>query len=335
MNSTALVPIRENQSDALPARARVDVITAGANRGARLMQPAFQEFNRASNRFTLAPIYTDPVPERAQLLVREAETRGLPARAIEARVAEVLPIREFKHHPLIVSVDNAEAIAQALETVTLAERPVLIYFLIRLPNEELLGFRAVLQAGDEEHQRAGVRFFRALAHVTARSGAAAVLGAQGRPEHLALEMAYRAWFAEHMKANLTKIVAHIKPENDPFEVTVNGRETMTLLMHDSLSGWADPSALAREVVETPIAAIARGRDFAVAEIGPEALRFHIVRVRALDGKPAIEAAAVVDADAYRAADTERRERAQRDVEQALQRAALFTLSRTLPIFTTD
>ena len=335
MTTNALVRVSEIVANSSPERARVDVLTGGANRGARLMQPAFQEFNRASNRFTLAPIYADPVPERAALLVREAAKRGVSARAIEARVEEVLPAREFKHLPLILSVDNAEAIATALESVVLAERPVLIYFLIRLPNEELLGFRAVLQRGDEEHLQVGARFFRKLAHVTARSGAAAILGAEGRPEHLAIEPAYRKWFADHMNANLTKIVAKIRPESDPFEITTDGKTTMSLLMHERQDDWSDPSVLAREVVDSPATAIARGRDFAVAEIGPDALRLHIVRVRALDGKPAIEAAAVVDAEAYQAADAERRDRARREAEQALQRAERHALSRTQPVFTTD
>jgi len=121
-------------SNETPQRARVEVLTAGANRGARLMQPAFAEFNRASNRFTLSPVYADPVPDRAAALVREATSRGIPARGVEARVEEILPSREFKHLPLILSVDNPEAIATALETAVLAERPVLIYFLIRLPS---------------------------------------------------------------------------------------------------------------------------------------------------------------------------------------------------------
>jgi hypothetical protein len=55
----------------------------------------------------------------------------------------------------------------------------------------------------------------------------------------------------------------------------------------------------------------------------------------LDGKPAIEAAAVVDAEAYQAADVERRDRARREAEQALQRAERHALSRTQPVFTTD
>ncbi len=328
-------PVRTPSKPTPPKRTKVEVLTAGANRGARLMQPAFEAFNRASNRFTLATVYADPVPERASSLVIEAERRGIPARGVEARVEEVLPSREFKHLPLILSVDNPETIAKALETAILAERPILIYFLIRLPNDELLGVRAVLQEGDEERQQLAARFFRRLAQVTARSGAAAVLGAEGRPEHLALEAAYRQWFADHMNANLTKIVAKIRPESDPFEVTTDGQTTMPLLMRESPEGWRDPSVLAREIVEQPTDPITRGHDFTVGEIGPDGIRFHVARMRALDGKPAIHSAAVVDPKTYEAADAERQERVQREAQEALQRAERQTVSRTQPVFTTD
>lgn len=80
MTTNALVRVSEIDANTSPERARVDVLTGGANRGARLMQRAFQEFNRASNRFTLAPIYADPVPERAA-----PGTGGGQARRVGAR----------------------------------------------------------------------------------------------------------------------------------------------------------------------------------------------------------------------------------------------------------
>lgn len=314
--------------------ARVEVLTAGANRGARLMQPAIAAFNRVSTRFALTPLYVDPVPERAMSLAREGVARGVASRAIEARIEEVLPRRDEDTFPLIVSVDNAAAVASALEAAG-DERPVLIYFLVRMPNDELLGIRGVLQEGDGESRELGARFFRKLAEVTARSGAAAVVGNQGRPEHLALEPAYRAWFAAHMHANMTKLVARTQPESDPFEVTMDGRKTMSLMLKDSRGGWTDPSELARAVVEHPSMPITRGRDFVVGEIGPDGVRLHVLRVRATDGKPAINASAIVSPDAYRAADAERREAIRRELAAALARAERQTVTRTRPVFTTD
>jgi len=333
MNTSTAMKYDERTACVGPAT--IEVITGGANRGARLMQPSIEQFNRASNRFTLAPIYTDPVPERANHLVRAAQSRGVPARALEARLEEVLPLPNMLQLPVIIHVDNAGAIASALDNINLSQRSVLIYFFVRMPNEELLGIRAVLQNGDQQYQELGVRFFRSLADVTARSGASAVVGADGRPEHVMLESRYRAWFAEHMHSNVPKIIAHTRPENDPFEVTTNGQKTMTLMLKDAAHGWSDPSALAREIVDQPASPIARGRDFAVGEIGPDGIRLHIVRVRATDGKPAIRAAAVVDLDAYRTADLERRERARRELQEALERAERQTISRRRPVFTTD
>jgi hypothetical protein len=314
---------------------QVEVITAGANRGARQMQPAIETFNRTSERFTIAPVYVDPVPQRAMQLVRSAHGCGIPAKAIEGRLDEVLATPRINLMPIIISVDNAASIASALDVIDLNVRPVLIYFLVRLPNEQLLGLRAVLQRGDEDVQRLAAEFFKSLAFVTARSGASAVLGADGRPAHIQLEAVYRAWFAQHMHANVPKIIAGTRPETDPIEVTLDGRTTMTLMLQDATAGWSDPSTLARHVVDEPSSPISRGRDFAVAEIGRDGIRLHIVRLRATDGKPAIGAAAVVDVDAYRAADAERRERARRELLAAVERAERETISRRRPIFTTD
>jgi hypothetical protein len=324
-----------NEQSVFPERRRIEIITAGANRGARLMQPSIEGFNRASERFTIAPVYVDPVPQRANQLVVAARERGIAAKSVEGRLDEVLAMPVMINMPIIISVDNAAAIASALDVINLRERPVLIYFLVRMPNEQLLGVRAVLQDGDEAVQRLGAEFFKNLAFVTARSGAAAVLGDGGRPEHIMLEAVYRAWFANHMHSNVTKIIAHTRPENDPLEVTLDGQTTMMLMLKDSTTGWSDPSALARHVVEQPSSPITRGRDFAVAEIGRDSIRFHIVRLRATDGKPAIGAAAVVDLDAYRAADVERRERARRELLAAVERAERETISRRRPVFTTD
>lgn len=314
---------------------KIEVITAGANRGARMMQPAIEVFNQASERFTLAPVYVDPVPQRANQLVRSAHARGIPATGIEGRLDEVLSEGRLNTRPLIISVDNAASIASALETIDLKIRPVLIYFLVRMPNDQLLGIRAVLQRGDEDLERLAAEFFKSLAFVTARSGASAVLGAEGRPAHIQLEAVYRNWFATHMHANVPKIIAGTRPESDPIEVTLDGNTTMTLMLQDATAGWSDPSTLARRVVAEPASPISRGRDFAVAEIGRDGIRLHVVRLRATDGKPAIGAAAVVDADAYRAADAERRERARRELLAAVERAERETLSRRRPVFTTD
>lgn len=73
----------------------------------------------------------------------------------------------------------------------------------------------------------------------------------------------------------------------------------------------------------------------IGEVGSEGIRFHVVRLRATDGKAAIRAAAVVDPHAYRAADVQRRERLRREALDALRHAEQQTVSRTRPVYTTD
>ncbi len=326
LTSSARIPSFETRS-------HIEVLAGGAGRGAGLMQPAIADFNRASARFALAPVYVDPVPERALALVREGTRRGVPARAVEARIEEVLSSEDHARSPLIVSVDNPHAVASALESAE--GRPILVYLLVRMPNRELMGIRVVIRSDDDQERALAARFFRALGSVTARSGASAVLGVDGRPEHIALEPAYRAWFAEHMQSNMTKLVANTAPENDPLEVTFDGRKTMSLMVKESGATWSDPSELARAIVEHPLMPIMRGRDFAIGELGPDGVRVHVLRVRATDGKPAIRARAVVTPDAYRAAEAEEREAIQRELAAAMDRAAEATLGLALAILTTD
>ena len=315
-------------------RAVVEVLTAGANRGARLMQGSIANFNRTSTRFELAPIYVDPVPERAMTLAREGRSHGLTAVSHEAQIEEVLTSElHNRNTPMVVSIDSPEGIASALTSAP--NRPVLVYLLVRMPSQELVGMRIVIRPHEEEVRQTAIRFFRALSRVTARSGAAAVIGPQGRPEHMALEGAYRAWFGSHMQANMTKLVSGTAPENDSFEVTWNGRDTMPLLVRESPHAFRDPSELAHSVVEHPSQPLLRGKDFSVAEIGREGIRLHVVRLRATDGKPALRGSAVVSPDAYRLASAERRQRIQSELAAILAKAAAATLLLTLPVMTTD
>src|SRR5205823_8461816 len=174
--SSTHIPSSDSRSD-------VEVTVSGAHHGARLMQPAIADFNRTSARFALAPTYVDPVPERALALVREGATRGIRARAVEARIEEVLSADDHVRSPLIVSVDNPHAVASALEKA--AGRPILVYLLVRMPSQELMGIRVVIQSDDDPERALAARFFRALGKGTARSGASVVIGVNGRPAHAA------------------------------------------------------------------------------------------------------------------------------------------------------
>lgn len=330
--SAALVPTEITSGSS--TRSSAPLVVAGAHRGARLMQPTISAFNRTSDRFVLVPTYVDPLPDRAAALARSAGEQGVEARAIEAHIEEVLGRAEARA-PIVLSVDTARTIANVLRDVELDAHPVLIYFLVRMPNLQLLGLRATLQADDEPLRDLACEFFDRLSFVTTRSGASAILGGQGRAEHIAVEPLYRRWFADHMVQNLPRVVVGVQPENDPFEITLDGHTTMSLMLRRSAETWADPLEIATEMVREPQNPIHRGRDFGVAETGPDGIRLHTVRIRATDGRVAVRAAAVIDEREYVTAEQERLERARREAVEALRVAERQTLSRTRPVYTTD
>ena len=84
----------------------------------------------------------------------------------------------------------------------------------------------------------------------------------------------------------------------------------------------------RYLIEIDVRRPASGGETAFVAVAGERL---IVRL----GIEQFRAAAVVDPETYEAADTERRERARRETQQALQRAERHSVSRTQPVFTTD
>ena len=312
------------------ARRPVPFYVGGSGRGATLLQESTLDVNRASERISAKPVYVDPVPGRAHQLAERGIAMGIQAEHREARIEELLNgLDRQQLAPLVMNVDQPGALAGALELSAGQPQPVLGYLLVRMPNGALYGIRFAIGADEEPIKRTAALLFGQLAEVTARSGASFVVGADGRPEHVAAESAYRHWFAQHMTANLPKAFAGIEADNNPIEVTPDGTTTWALLVRDSRTGWADPQALAADVVAHPETPIVRGEDFAIGEAGPDGIRVHRVRLRKTDGKVAVRGIAALDPESIEA------ERVRRMAEEALRRAAYDTVTRTNPVYTTD
>lgn len=313
-------------------RALVPIRVGGAHRGARLLQPALAAYNQDSSEHELAIEYVDPVPGRAPETAAEARRLGLTATYREARIEDVIEA-EQQAGLLVFTLDRPAATARGLAAAASNGCAVTGGMLIAVPTGTLFGFGMVLPAEDSESKRLGSLFMDQLDRVTARRGASAVFGERGRPEHIAAEPAYRHWFASLMTSNLPKLVTGLEPEASPFSLTPDGRITLALLITDNRTGWAEPAELAKEIVSDPPQPLVRGEDFAVGEIGPDGIRIHIVRLRKLDGKVALQASAVIDRASVDAAVEQ--ERLERLAERALMRAKRSTMTRTFPAVITD
>lgn len=319
---------------AVPAPKRtVTVLNGGANRGARENLRAFAEFNRDSTRTAIVPVYVDPLGGRAFAMKEEAERQGVAARAVESRLEDIVDAEGTEDtSPLqLFNLDRASAIAHVLRATEATHRATLGYLLLKLPSGRLWAVRFVLEPHDQLARENAIAFFERLAAVSERSSSGAILGESADPAHVLAEPAIRRWFADHTKLNLVKILSGIEPATNAFEVTMNGSETLQLVIAVR-NEWTDPPALAEQIVANPSAPLRRGTRFLLAEVAPDGIRFHDVR-RRTDDRVTVGSAEVVDRDAV---DTKvRSDEANRVAAEALAKATRETLSRRNPVTTTD
>lgn len=323
------------------------VVIGGAHRGALENIPAFVEFNRSSQALALVPIYADPSPGRARELAQEAERRGVAARGVEGRVEDIDSVPSIDANSvLVLNLDRARAIANALKSIEKTPRAVLGYLLVKLPSGKLWAVRFVLEAHDDAARKQAIAFFERLGDVSERNSSAAILGEAADPAHALVEPAIRRWFGDHTKRNIAKLAAGVEPASAAFEVTSDGQTTLPLLVAIR-DDWSDPGALADGLIANPASPIRKGTQLVVAEVTPHGIRFHSVRRRTDDrvtvgGVEVIDRAAVEAQSAHAVQRLDRlpphvadEDAARREAAEVLARAARETLSRRNPALTTD
>jgi len=323
------------------------VIVGGAHRGALAGLSVFEDYNRDSAE-SLSPTFADVLPGRARALAAEATRRGVPSRAFEGRVEDLVrtPILPATA-PVILHVDRASAIAGTLRAVRGQERAVLGYLVLRLPSGRLWGLRFVVEPGDEVTREGAELLFERIAAVSERGGADGIFGQGSDPADSLAEPVLRRSFTDHAKANLAKIVSGVEPAADPVEVCTIEGDAHPVFPHIA-EAWGNPQTLGRAIVDSPSTPIRRGRDFVVAESTPAGIRFHDLRLRH-DTRLAVRGAETLDLAAVEAALGRRdalvpagRETSDGSLEAllapltaALSRAERITVSRSNPVRTTD
>jgi hypothetical protein len=294
----------------------------GLNRGGRHAMDTINAFNQASPLITLGVNGYEMNPNRIHEAGAYAAKRGLQLATHHGRVQDFVATDGVNaaDRPIIIAVDDARSGAEVCAMCASFNRAVLLYLIIRLPNKQLVGLTAVLRKEDAQEKLALAAFLLALSDCTVRKGHRAVLGDDGLPEHVFQEPYYRELFRAHLTDNLPRLLWDLEPEAAPIEVTFNGDTRMPLLIEDSRASWRDATTLARDVLARPSVSIAPGKDLCIGEVGPDGIRLHIARYRALDRALSVNATSVIDTAAF---------------EEALRRAERQTISRTYPVYTTD
>jgi hypothetical protein len=315
----------KNASHAVPApppRTIVEVDLGGLNRGGIHAINTVAAMNAASPSVELRLRGIDPNPNAIHHAQVAASERGLRLVSVRGRVEDVCADdgAAAAARPMILATDDAHADADGLLLAAEHGRAALVYLLIRLPTTALVGLTAVLAKADTELKVALAAFLAALGEATVRKGARAVLGDQALPAHVFLEPHFRLLFREHLVENLQRLAWDLEAEAAPIEVSYDGETRLPLVIVDSRSGWRDAAALAQEVLARPLVAIEPGKDLCIGEVGPDGIRLHLTRYRALDRAISVHGTTVVDAAA---------------LEEALRRAERQTINRTYPVYTTD
>ena len=153
---------------------------------------------------------------------------------------------------------------------------------IQVPGGPHTLIAAVLTRYENRLKRDLATFFEVLATVTAPGGSSALFGDDAPADNLELEPAQRAWINEHIASNLLKVVVDLEPNTAPVQIVIGG-EARTLLLVESPDGFRSNEALVTALTERLIVPLERGKDFVVAEIAPDAIRFHDGRLRT-DGR---------------------------------------------------
>jgi len=303
------------------------VIFAGANAGGTEMTRVIADVNDRAHGVEFTIHLVDPNGENLSRLADLASARGMRV-TTEQKPIEAALLTRTDAAPLGIFIDAPRGIAAALEAAAATGRPTLLYVVIVLATGGILGLRAVLTSTERALALQLAAFFHAIAGATARSGSSAVFGADAPVRNADLQPLIRRWFADHMVANVYKLLYDLQPVNVPVELTRDGETTLPLFIHDGSTGWADPQVLVQQTMERPPMAIEPGSDFVIAEIGPHGdVRVHEARLRRRDRQVALRNASVPTTSVAGVGWT--------SVERAVQRITQNTISPTFPVRTTD
>ena len=303
------------------------VIFAGANAGGTEMARVIADANDRSASLDFTLHIVDPNGENLSRLASITTARGVRT-TTEQQTIEVALASRTDAAPLGIFIDAPRSIAKALEAAAATGRPTLLYVVILLATGDLLGLRAVLTSDDRALARQLAALFAAIGGATVRSGASAVFGPDAAPRSTDLQPLIRGWFADHLAANVYKLLFDLPPVSAPIEVTRDGKITMPLFLHDNGGTWADPQKLTQTIMARPLTPIEPGTDFVVAEIDVSGdVRLHEARLRRRDRQIALRNASVPSTSVAAVGWP--------SIERAVQRVTQNTISPTFPVRTTD
>jgi len=264
------------------------ITIAGSGRMANYMLPRLANWKERSQR-TFDIDLVSPNAVQLVKVTRDATAAGLSVRPVEAKIENVIrPEEDGTRRAYVLGIDDIAAIEKTLLASITSRSRILITIFLNVPGDGLLGFVILLGADDEPRKRELAKLFAALKPVAINEGRSMFTAA-----NKSMESMMRALMVNHVTDTLDKFLADLPAHADVL-VTRDGKNAVRLVIEDSSDGFKMPDALARSVMATVTTPLKPGSDFMIAEIGPDGVRFHSARLRAVDGQITINGAEVLD-----------------------------------------
>lgn len=279
-----------------PASPALSVVHAGTNRAARAMAKTYPAVQAAEG-IPIGVLGVDARGTRGATWAHGLLPGGVAGRGITTRIEDYLRATDGPH-ALVCTVDRIPSIQAALATVLTqgAKRPVATYFIARAADGKVWGIASAIRSGDEDGLITFSRFLDRFVKAVVPSEYDDVFGGVYAPDAFSVEPRLRDAFNTHFADFLTAAASRQPLARPPLEMAWQGT-LLPLSFQDRTLAWADPQALGEKVTREG-AGVLRGRDFAIAEAGPnDAMRFHIAHLRS--DRPETELLTTVDLPAAR------------------------------------
>lgn len=249
----------------------------GAHDGAAGNLAVKAAVNRASTAVGIHVTYYDEILGRAPHLAFQANRAGIEAAGVEASIEEAGLHDLVPGHALIYHTHSAGLVARGLRATVDTGVFSMVYLIVQFPTSDVYAIAVTLRPQDHgEHTLAAL--LMAELERSAAPGQFAIYGGRNAITP-AIEAALRSHFAAHHERGLMPLVVGAPLAVHTFEVSVNARPMLPMLVTESRLGAGVPERLVATAAAAHPEVLEHGRGFVLAELIPDGVHFHETFVR--------------------------------------------------------
>jgi len=233
--------------------------------------------NRASLDLGLDLTYYDEVLGRAPAQACRANRVGIEAAGIEANIVDAGLRRLTPGAVVIYHTHSAGVIARGLAATVDAGVSTMAYLIVQFPSSDVYAIAATLRPTTRHEHTLAALLMAELAASAAPGQYAINTGRYVLTQ--SVERVLRGLFAGHHQRALMPLLTGAELGVHPFEVSVNAKPMLPMLVTESRFGAGDPQQLVDAATAEHPEVLEHGRGYVHAELVPGGMHFHETYVR--------------------------------------------------------